>query len=165
MTRGTRTLLILSLVSVVALPALANDVECGPPGLCGPGLGGTNFSLKVIPDNGSDKAYVQSTEPAGETSFNVDFRVDPQTVTLENNKLLRTHLAFGAQHHILVQLQWKSGPATYKMWMWAREDLAANAPSILSSARRASSPTPTIRCASSGSSPLVPATETAKRGC
>ncbi len=125
MVRSNRSALIAALALLVAMPALANDILCDEPNAipCGPGLGGTNKSLRVAPDGGADKAYVQADQPTAEAVFSTDFRIDPQTVTLDNNKLMDIIRVFGdPQHHIRVHLQWKVVPANYKIWLWVREN-------------------------------------------
>lgn len=122
----TLRLTLFVLLVLLAAPAIvaANSIGVVPGG-----LSGTGFALEVTPNSGSDKTFVQSDHPNAETRFNVEMTIDPQTVTLQDHKLLEVFKAFGApQHHIRLNLEWNESLQNYKLWLWVREnsDVAAD---------------------------------------
>ena len=118
-TSAARLTLFTVLVSLIAPATVAANSIGVVPG----GLSGTGFALEVTPNSGSDKAYVQSDHPDNDKRFNLDVTINPQTVTLQDHKLLEVFKAFGApQHHIRLNLEWNASLQNYKLWLWVREN-------------------------------------------
>ena len=120
MTRKSLVAIVFVTCLVGAGFASANTIEVN----ANAAMNGTNFGLEATPDDSGTKAFVQSDHPSAETSYNVEFYVNPNTLNLQNNKLLDIFRAFSSapNNHMRFQLQWKDSKSNYKIRVLVREN-------------------------------------------
>lgn len=113
---------LITLFAVLALAApaaFANSITVVGPGQ---GLGGTDYSLEVVADSGSDRAYVETSAPAEETVFRTQFRIRiDSSLNLDVGKVLDISVLFGTNvpaRNAKFSIQ-KLANGNYRLWAFA----------------------------------------------
>jgi hypothetical protein len=117
--------LMAAALLIAQIAAGANTINVAP----GTGLGGTTYALRCVPDNGTDRAYVQSDEPTAETVFRVEFRILAEIALrddLDFNRVLTLGVAFGnnvPSRNLLIGIQRAAlNPNNFRFWVYARNN-------------------------------------------